>query len=240
MKVFWHKNEAHKQLLLLFNGWGFDWKTFREIDVPLHDIVSVCDYTDIEPKQFEFTKLYAEVKVVAWSYGVFIADFYADCISNVTKTMAINGSTTPIDDSKGIPAKIFLATMQSFNAGTREKFYLRIAGGLSAYKQIADNLPDRDVENQLAELKSLYQLSLQPRQNGLKWDVAIVSTQDKIFPLANMKNAWGDKAVIVEGEHYPDFEQHTKKIALQYGKIILQHEKVVMLHEKLQEYNEKL
>jgi hypothetical protein len=206
MKVFWHKNEDNKQLLLLFNGWGFDWKTFREIDIPCHDIVSVYDYTDVKPEQFKFTKLYTEVKVVAWSYGVFIADFYSDCISNVTKAIAINGSTTPIDDKKGIPPKMFFSTMQSFNTKNREKFYLRITGGLSAYKQIADNLPDRDVENQLAELESLYKLSLKTRQIGLNWDVAIVSTRDKIFPLANMRNAWGNKAVTVEGEHYPDFE----------------------------------
>jgi hypothetical protein len=207
MKVFWHKNENNKQLLLLFNGWGFDWKTFRKTELPCHDIASVYDYTEVEPKQFEFTKLYAGVKVVAWSYGVFIADFYSDCIANVTKAIAVNGSTTPIDDIKGIPPKIFLATMQSFNTENREKFYLRIAGGLSAYKQIADNLPDRTVENQLAELKSLYKLSLETKQNGLNWNVAIVSTRDKIFPLINMKNAWDNKAVTLEGEHYPDFEK---------------------------------
>ncbi|MDR0725777.1 MAG: DUF452 family protein [Prevotellaceae bacterium] len=206
MKVFWHKNGDNKQLLLLFNGWGFDWKTFRKVDIPHHDVASVYDYTDVEPEQFEFTKLYAEVKVVAWSYGVFIADFYSNCISNVTKAIAINGSTTPVDNSKGIPLATFLATMKSFNAENRIKFYLRIAGGLSAYKRIADNLPDRDAENQLAELKSLYKLSQEDRQNGLDWSIAIVSTQDKIFPLVNMKNAWGNKAVTVEGEHYPDFE----------------------------------
>jgi biotin synthesis protein BioG len=207
MKVFWHKKEKNKQLLLLFNGWGFDWKIFQDVDVPHHDVVSVYDYADIEPEQFGFTKSYPEVKIAAWSYGVFVADYYSETIFNVTKAIAINGSTTPIDDVKGIPVKIFLATMQSFNAANRDKFYLRIAGGLSAYKQIINKLPDREVENQLAELKSLYQLSLKKRENSLKWDVAIISTHDKIFPLANMKNAWGDKIVVVEGEHYPDFNE---------------------------------
>jgi biotin synthesis protein BioG len=206
MIVFWHKSEANKQLLLLFNGWGFDWKTFSDIDVPNHDIASVYDYTDIKPEQFEFTKLYPEVKVMAWSYGVFVADFFSDCIFNVTKAIAINGSTTPIDDKKGIPVKIFLATMQSFNADSREKFYLRITGGRSGYIHIADKLPDRSVENQLIELNYLYQLSLKTNQNGLKWDFAIISFHDKIFPFENMKNAWADRAVTVDGEHYPNFE----------------------------------
>ncbi|MDR1581789.1 MAG: DUF452 family protein [Prevotellaceae bacterium] len=204
MKVFWHKKEGNEQLLLLFNGWGFDWKIFQQMDIPLYDTVSVYDYTDMKPEQFEFTKLYSEVKIVAWSYGVFVADFCSEYIFNVKKAIAINGSTTPIDDDKGIPVKIFLATVQSFNAKSREKFYLRITGGLSAYKQIANKLPDREVENQLIELKYLYQLSLKNRENGLKWDIAIISTHDKIFPLANMKNAWKNKAVIVEGEHYDE------------------------------------
>jgi biotin synthesis protein BioG len=202
MKVFWHKKEENNRLLLLFNGWGFDQKIFQDADIPNHDIVSVHDYTDIKPEQFDFTRLYLEVKIVAWSYGVFVADYFSENIFNVQKAVAVNGSTTPIDDNKGIPVKIFLATMQSFNERNREKFYIRITGGLTAYKQIAKILPDRDVENQLNELKSLYELSLKERTNGLNWDFAIVSTQDKIFPLANMKNAWGDKALTVEGEHF--------------------------------------
>ncbi|MDR1340560.1 MAG: DUF452 family protein [Prevotellaceae bacterium] len=206
MKVFWHKKEGNSRLLLLFNGWGFDHKVFEGINVPGCDMVSVYDYTDIMPGQFGFTKLYPEVIIAAWSYGVFVAAFYSESVFNVKKAIAINGSETPIDEDKGIPLKIFLATMQSFNTASREKFYLRISGGLSAYRQIAERLPDREVENQLAELKSLYELSLINKENSMNWDVAIISTHDRIFPLANMKNAWGDKAVILEGEHYPDFK----------------------------------
>jgi biotin synthesis protein BioG len=205
MKVFWHKKEGNKQLLLLFNGWGFDQKIFCGINISCHDIVSVYEYMDIEPEHFEFTKLYPEVKVMAWSYGVFIADFYADYIYNLKTAFAINGSTTPVNDCKGIPIKIFRATIQSFNVENREKFYLRIAGGLSAYKLIAEILPDRDCENQLDELNALYKLSLKNKKNALNWDIAVISTRDKIFPLANMINAWGDRAITVVGEHLPDF-----------------------------------
>jgi hypothetical protein len=212
MKVFWHKKEGNKQLALLFNGWGFDRRIFCDADIPAHDTVSVYDYTNIETKQFDFTKLYPEVKIVAWSFGVFAADFYSASIFNVKKAMAINGSTTPIDDSKGIPVKIFLATLQSFNAENREKFYRRIAGGLSAYRQISAKLPERDVENQRAELEHLYKLSLTSRENGVNWDIAVISTHDKIFPPENMKNAWGDKAVMQDGEHYPNFDKLLKMI----------------------------
>jgi hypothetical protein len=214
MKVFWHKKKDNKQLLLLFNGWGFDWKIFRTMDIPHHDIVSVYDYKDIDPAQFEFTKSYPEVTVVAWSYGVFAADFYADAIFNVKKAAAINGSTSPIDDDKGIPVKIFLATMQSFNAANRDKFYLRITGGLSAYRKIADILPDRDVENQLAELNALYNLSMKSKKNSLNWDIALISTRDKIFPPVNLKNEWGNKAITVDGEHFPDFETVMKILCM--------------------------
>jgi biotin synthesis protein BioG len=212
MKVFWHKKEGNARLLFLFNGWGFDPKIFQEIDIPCHDIASVYDYTDIDPEQFKFTASYRDVKIAAWSYGVFIADYYSDFIFNVTRAIAINGSTTPIDDCKGIPVRIFLATMHSFNIANREKFYLRTVGGLSAYKQISGKLPDRNVEDQLDELKSLYKLSMNNRDKGLNWNIAIISTFDKIFPLANMENAWGDKAVIVEKEHYPDFNELLKFI----------------------------
>jgi biotin synthesis protein BioG len=211
MKVLWHKKEGNRQLLLLFNGWGFDGKVFGEIDFPDCDMVSVYDYADIAPEQFDFTKLYPEVWIAAWSYGVFVAGFFSEYIFNVKKTMAINGSATPVDDDKGIPVNIFLATMQSFNAANRDKFYLRMAGGLSAYKCIADKLPDRDVENQLAELKSLYNLSLEKKMPNMDWDIVVISTHDRIFPLVNMKNAWDNKAIFLDGEHFPDFKDLLEK-----------------------------
>jgi hypothetical protein len=213
MKLFYHNKENNLRLLLLFNGWGFDHKIFQSIDVPQYDVCSVYDYTEIEPALFAFTETYLEVTIAAWSYGVFIADLCSDALANVTKAIAINGSRNPIDDEKGIPRDIFLATMQSFNAATREKFYLRTVGGRSAYLIISERLPDREVDDQLAELKSLYRLSqIERRTKGLKWDIAVVSTRDKIFPFTNLINEWGDGIVVVEGEHYPDFDCCLKMI----------------------------
>jgi hypothetical protein len=212
MKVFWHKKEGNKRLLFLFNGWGFDPKIFQDTVLPCHDVVSVYDYSDTDPMQFDFTKSYVEVKIMAWSYGVFVADFFSDFIFNLRKAVAVNGSTTPVDDEKGIPVKIFLATMNSFNVVNREKFYIRLVGGLSAYKLFAGKLPDRSLDNQLDELKFLYHLSAKNRSGGLKWNIAVISTHDRIFPLANMKRAWGDRAMIVDKEHYPDFNELLKLI----------------------------
>ncbi|MDR1896700.1 MAG: DUF452 family protein [Prevotellaceae bacterium] len=208
MTVFWHKKQNSRQLLLLFNGWGFDQKIFQDVELNGCDTVSVYDYAAINPDDFNFTRLYPEVLLAAWSYGVFVADLYSENIFNLKKAIAVNGSTTPINNLTGIPVNIFLATMQSFNAKNREKFYIRTAGGLTAYKQLSGKLPERTVENQLNELQELYKLSLKThKNNGINWQIAIVSEQDKIFPIENMKHAWGDKATVTAGEHYRDFDR---------------------------------
>jgi len=206
MKAFWHKKENNKQLLLIFNGWGFDNNIFSNIDVPSYDIVSLYDYSDIDTNQFSFTKNYC-VTVLAWSYGVFIADFYSQYLHNVEKAIAVNGTTTPIHNEKGIPENIFLATMNTFSEKSRNKFYLRIAGGLTKLNEIKEQLPQRDAENQLLELKSLYTLSTNRMDTtkSISWDKAVVCLSDKIFPPNNMLNAWGAKATTCEGEHLPDF-----------------------------------
>ncbi|MDR0560634.1 MAG: malonyl-ACP O-methyltransferase BioC [Prevotellaceae bacterium] len=206
MKVFWHKKDGNRHILLIFNGWSFDCGIFGEVDFPEHDIVSFYDYSDIRTEQFDFTQSYENVKLIAWSYGVFVADVYAANIYNLKTAVAINGSILPVDDKKGIPERIFLATLQSFNEKNREKFYIRAAGNISAYKNMLNLLPSRSIDNQIAELKSLYCLSSKKRQNGLKWNLAIISENDKIFPSENLKNAWSEANVpiySIDSEHIP-------------------------------------
>ena len=207
MKVFRHKNENNPQLLLLFNGWGFDPAMFDGVRAEGSDIFSVYDYGTIRPEQFDFThSRTGGVTIVAWSFGVLVADRCAAHIGNVVKAVAVNGSTNPVDDAEGIPREVFLATLQSFNERNREKFYLRAAGGTSALKRMSAKLPDRDVAGQLAELKALHELSLTPRDGErLSWDYAVISTGDRIFPVANLRNAWGAKARERDGEHCLDF-----------------------------------
>ncbi|MDH6534001.1 biotin synthesis protein BioG [Parabacteroides sp. PM5-20] len=214
MTVYWHKKENNTKLLLLFNGWGFDSRIFSDIDLPGYDCVSVCDYSQIDPLQFVFTQDYPEVKVLAWSYGVFIANMYAQYLQPVQKAVAVNGTTTPINDEKGIPENIFKATIHSFSEKSKNKFYLRIAGGATNFQEIKEKLPMRDIESQLSELKALQLLSTREQGKGLLWDAAIVSSNDKIFPADNMLHAWGEKAIRKEGEHYTDFSAIIKEYIL--------------------------
>lgn len=205
MKIVHHKKQANKQLLLLFNGWGFDGRIFSDVNIPDYDIISVYDYSETDPQQLNFTNDYESVNLMAWSYGVFIANIYAEYIHNLKKAIAVNGTITPVDDTNGIPKDVFIATLHNLNEKSRDKFYLRIAGGLTAFKAIKDKLPERSVENQLNELENLYKLSLVEYTGGINWDKAILSQNDKIFPYNNMLNAWGDKAITIDGEHYVDF-----------------------------------
>lgn len=206
MKLYWHTQNNNSRLALVFNGWGFDGHILSAVDaLPGTDILLVYDYTTIEPQQLACVQRYAQVDLVAWSFGVFAANCCAEVLPVLNQCIAVNGTLQPVDDRYGIPRQIFQSTLQTYDEHNRKRFQMRLAGSASAYKAMQEQLPQRDVQNQLEELKALGQFFLTPPACRLNWTKAIVSNADKIFPPENMKAAWGELACVLDGEHHVDF-----------------------------------
>jgi len=121
----------------------------------------------------------------------------------ITKSIAINGTLNPIDDSEGIPEQIFLKTLNGWNEQNRIKFNRRIFGGMSN----AENkfLSNRTIENQKKELLFLYDLYKQKNRNNIIWDIICVGENDLIFTKNNQLSYWTDKASILvkDWTHFP-------------------------------------
>jgi Uncharacterized protein conserved in bacteria len=207
MKLYWHKKKKENdRLILIFNGWGFDERIIRGIDSSTYDLLLVYDYATPGNELEEYTRPYREIVVVAWSYGVFMANRYCNDRHNIVKRIAINGTLYPIHDEYGIPERIFRATLLNFSEQSREKFYLRVFGGAAAYKDVKEKLPVRSVEDQRNELIYLAELFQCDTDIKSAWDLALISDSDKIVPFRHMKAAWGDVGQVVKGEHYIDFD----------------------------------
>ena len=208
MKRYWAHKTNNKNLLLLFNGWGCDPRIATALQCPNHDILLLSDYTTIQPDFLEDIHGYDDVKVIAWSFGVFIANHYLPQIPNLSRAIAVNGTVHPIDNQRGIPQPIFEGTLAQFNTDTRNKFFRRMVGGKRNLEQYATEMPLRSCDSQHMELAQFPTWANHLRTPiSFLWSKVIIGTKDAIFPPINQQNAWqGYPVVELEQPHYIPFQ----------------------------------
>ncbi|MCH5144566.1 DUF452 family protein [Desulfovibrio sp. UIB00] len=200
-------------LELFFAGWGMDSRPFAwAADSPhtAHCDFAVCyDYTDMT-LDAEALRPYSEVRVRAWSLGVYAASLVLPGLQcAVSRAMAINGTLTPVDDSLGIPVEIYDATLESLCAESVDRFNRRMCGAHRAVFE-ARRSPHslaRSVDSLLAELLHIKECAAHKgKAQFTGWNMAILSKKDRIFPIANMRKAWSAIPVLeLDEPHYmPD------------------------------------
>jgi biotin synthesis protein BioG len=207
MKLYWKIKEENPRLLLFFNGWGGDEYVFSDIIVKEMDVLMVFDYKNIDMNDFPDLNNYKDIVVLAWSFGVYVGDQCLPFLPAVNCCIAVNGTLIPVDDTFGIPVDIFHKTLQNFDERSRKKFSARIMGGLKEAVLLVKYLPRRTTEDQKDELESL--TGMFAKGNAVHpdyWTIALLSESDKIFPVENMKRYWKDKGIVMEGNHFPDFQ----------------------------------
>ncbi len=198
---------GNKRLILIFSGWGTDPAPFRRLSVEGYDIAVVWDYRT-EIADTADIEGYEEIVVVGWSFGVVSATRFMKSNPRlpVTSTIAINGTTYPVDDQLGIPEAIFSGTLAGLSDDTLRKFYRRMSGSSDAFREFMAQPPERAIEELKEELKSI---AARESVDGSRWDVAIVSENDRIIPAENQKRAWtlsGTRIISEPGHHLPDFQ----------------------------------
>lgn len=205
-----HDPTAPHRLILLFAGWGMDERPFEDVGVPGYELCVLWDYrNDTFPAGLE-AKFgdYAEIVVVAWSFGVPAATrFIASHRSlPVTARISVNGTMHPVDDGKGIPADIFNGTLDGLTVKTLSKFYLRMCGGGETFRRFSERLPKRSVGELRDELSAIAALPVFAPA-GL-WDRAVIGAKDRIIPADNQRQAWISEAfetIETDSPHLPDF-----------------------------------
>lgn len=202
MEAKWIKCSGSSELIVFFCGWGFDERCVAALDAGCYDVVVLYDYRSLN---FSFNSLssYDRVTVVAWSFGVWVAaKVIADGSLIADEMLAINGTLTPVSETEGIPVRIFEGTLAGLSPAAIAKFNMRICGGARQMSELREFLPLRDYIAQHEELVTLSRYFSEGclfDQNN--WSKALISSNDLIFPYANMKNHWGDKASTIDGAH---------------------------------------
>ena len=199
--------QQHDELLLFFAGWGLDAHPFEHLQ-PLHEDFMICyDYRDL---LFDTQQLlsYQKIRVLAWSLGVWAAaKVLPETALPITRSIAVNGTLSPIHDEKGIPCDIFQGTIDHLNERNLMKFQRRMCYTPAVYEDYLQRAPQRtleDVKEELICLKDYIQEA--NHESAWKWDRAYISTHDFIFPCENQQQAWQGKTEIhtlQEGHYCP-------------------------------------
>lgn len=205
MRIEWLNKNSTDRVVVFFNGWGMDSNAVRHLTGD-YDILMINDYRQLNTEVLPELTLYREVNIVAWSMGVWAAaNILPEWGVSCTRLIALNGTEYPVNDSWGIPDKIYRLTERGMNAAGREKFMLRMLADAEERKRFAVDKPQRELEEVCDELTAI-RLQSETRQNTLTWDKVYVSSGDVIFSQTNQRAWWDNRArkiVVLDGGHYP-------------------------------------
>lgn len=207
MKARFVSNSGEDRLIAIYAGWAMDYRPFTGLKRAGYDILVFWDYNSFD---FDSNLLarYSEICVVAWSLGVYAAAVttpaYAD---RVSLKLAINGTLTPVDDLCGIPRKVYEGTLDGLDERNLHKFYRRVCGSRTAYAAFEEHLPERSIDELRGELAQFLPDDIFAPMLDARFDHAVISADDAIFPSANQARAWQNTPrTLIEGAHLPDFQ----------------------------------
>lgn len=203
MKFAVNKSEGSPHLLICFLGWASDEKMLDNFDVEGYDIVSVYDYRDADvPAAFlDLAAKYVEISILAWSFGVFVAERVAPLLPKPIYALAINGTPIPSSANYGIHPRALDLTIKNLDVN---KFYERMC----AEEYSAFSPCERSVEELREELVFLCGWFKETAEKSIKWGGAIIGERDVIFSYKNMLNYWQESSIfdvleIADIPHYP-------------------------------------
>lgn len=207
MKTYIRRREKNDNLILLYGGWGTDENVFIQSCNDDFDFILFYNYSADEALVLPETKTYRCVTLIGWSLGVWAAE-YLSAKTGIKPdiTIAVNGTPVPADNHYGIPLKVFEGTLNNINELSMEKFYLRMFGDKKNYVRNIDRLPRRSVKSLHSELRWLYNRIMEQTDSGFRWDYAVISEGDRVFPAKNMNEYWNKrpetKHIILPFPHY--------------------------------------
>ncbi|MFO7755040.1 MAG: DUF452 family protein [Bacteroidales bacterium] len=208
MKTHIRRREDNKRLIILFGGWGIDRNAFIPLCTDDHDFILYYNYSADEPLVLPDRKTYDKVILIGWSLGVWAAEYMSGSMNlDPDLKIAVNGTPVPADNKYGIPLEIFEGTLENIDEAGMDKFNIRMFGGKTVLDRNTEKLSRRSISSYGSELRWLYNRMMENPDKRYNWDIALSSTNDRIFPAENQINYWKKreetKHLIMDLPHYP-------------------------------------
>jgi pimeloyl-[acyl-carrier protein] methyl ester esterase len=194
MKTYIRRREKNDELVVVYGAWGTDENVFTPLCTDEFDFILFYDYSADEALLLPEMKSYSKITVIGWSLGVWAAEYLAPKTGIVPDiTIAVNGTPFPADDVYGIPLKDFEGTLNNITERNMIKFYLRMFGNKETYRHNMDRIPRRSIKSLNDELRWLYNRIMEQKEPGFRWDYAVTSEYDRVFPARNLRAYWDKK-----------------------------------------------
>jgi biotin synthesis protein BioG len=207
MKTYISRREKNSRLIVVFGGWGTDENVFTPLCSDDFDFILFYNYSADQAFVLPEIKTYEKVTLIGWSLGVWAAEYLIPTLGiKPDLTIAVNGTPIPADDKYGIPLREFEATLNNITEENMEDFYIRMFGDRKTYRTNIDRVPVRTVKSLHDELRWLYNRIMEQKEPGFRWDYAVISSKDKIFPSKNLMGYWSKekdtKQIVLPLSHY--------------------------------------
>lgn len=210
MKTYIRRREANKRLIILFGTWGTDHNLFLPLCRDDHDFILYYNYSADEPLILPEKKSYEHITVIGWSLGVWAAEYMARSMNlKPDLSIAVNGTPFPADNRYGIPIPVFEGTLNRLDKRVIYKYHLRLFGTKKELEKHPEKISKRELKSFEDELRWLYNRIMESYEISFKWDIALTSANDRVFPYDNMHRYWESrdetKVVAMPLPHYPFF-----------------------------------
>lgn len=207
MKTYIRRREKNNHLVLLYGGWGTDENVFTPHVTDEFDFILFYNYSADEALVLPEMKTYEKITLIGWSLGVWAAEYLSPKTGIIPDiTIAVNGTPVPADDMYGIPLNVFEGTLNHITEENIEKFYLRMFGDKKSYQSNIDIIPHRTLKSLHDELRWLYNRIMEQKEPGFRWDYAVMSEIDRVFPSKNLEGYWekekNTKNIVLQLPHY--------------------------------------
>jgi biotin synthesis protein BioG len=207
MKTYIRRREKNDRLVVLYSEWGTDENFFTPLLNDEFDFILFYNYSADEALVLPEMKTYKKIILIGWSLGVWAAEYLLPKTGiKPDITIAVNGTPIPADDKYGIPLYVFEGTLNNITEENIEKFYLRMFGDKKTYNLNKYMVPDRTIKSLHDELRWMYNRMMEQSEPGFRWDYAVTSENDRVFPSNNIISYWktqkSTRHIIVQMPHY--------------------------------------
>lgn len=197
-----HINNNSDKLIVFLTGWGCDDNQFRFMKSKDYDILICYDYSTLD-FEFDFSK-YNEHYLISFSAGVCITSLIKDRLPKFKKSIAINGNPLAYNEYYGLRKEIidvFEGVTQSNAMDFRREFLVYDDNELKLFNK---NQSLRSFESCMEELIALKKYDNEHIEL-FKFDVAMLSQNDRIFYIDRQKEFWSKQAECIILDHCAHF-----------------------------------
>jgi pimeloyl-[acyl-carrier protein] methyl ester esterase len=207
MKTYIRRRDKNNQLVVVYGGWGTDENVFAPLCNDDFDFILFYNYSADEALVIPETKKYEKITLIAWSLGVWAAEYLSPKINiKPDVTIAVNGTPIPADDHYGIPLSVFEKALDNITEENIGRFYSGMFGSIKENAARSEMISQRTLKSLIDELRWLYNRIMEQKEPGFRWNYAVSGDKDNIFPASNQISYWNKaedtKHIILPQPHF--------------------------------------